>query len=72
MDFLKSSSKCLVAIKDLYLLQWYIVYIFVSTKFTIFQRLRRFRNKLIHETDKISDEEVNNELKSLEEILKKI
>lgn len=35
-------------------------------------RLRRFRNKLIHETDKISDDEVNNELKSLEEILKKI
>ncbi len=35
-------------------------------------RLRRFRNKLIHETDKISEEEVNNELKSLREILKKL
>lgn len=58
--------------KSLSLLQWYIVYIFVSTKFTIFQRLRRFRNELIHGTDKISDEEVNNELKSLEEILKNI
>ncbi|WP_202898969.1 hypothetical protein [Peptoniphilus senegalensis] len=34
-------------------------------------RLRRFRNKLVHGTDKISDEEVNNEIKSLEEILKK-
>lgn len=35
-------------------------------------RLRRFRNKLVHGTDEISDEEINNEIKSLEEILKKL
>ncbi len=35
-------------------------------------RLRRFRNKLVHGTDKISDEEVNKEIKSLREILKKL